>query len=153
MDKEFYIILSSVLKNDAYKLMKYESCHGTNKYDHMIRVAYKSFVYAKKKGLAYISITRGALLHDFAFNQQMDNDGLTKRKKLSKHPEYALNTSLNYFYLNDIEKDIIISHMFPIGKRIPRYKESYIVSYYDKKIALNEFKTYKWRFKESKKNM
>ena len=41
---------------------------------------------------------------------------------------------------NDMEKDIIITHMFPtLPHKIPKYLESWIVSTVDKVIAVYEF--------------
>ena len=33
---------------------------------------------------------------------------------------------------DDIEKDIIVKHMFPLNIKLPRYRESYIVTIADK---------------------
>jgi uncharacterized protein len=40
--------------------------------------------------------------------------------------------------MNNIEKDIIEKHMWPLTLRLPRYKESYVVLMVDKYCALTE---------------
>ena len=43
------------------------------------------------------------------------------------------------FGLNDVERDIIFKHMFPLNLRFPRYKETFIVSMADKKCSVGDF--------------
>ena len=43
------------------------------------------------------------------------------------------------FDLNDREKNIIRTHMFPINLAVPRYLESWLVSIVDKGVAFYEF--------------
>ena len=83
-------------------------------------------------------VARAGLLHDFFDN----NDLSEKEQKLSAfyHPFKAIENSNKLFYLSDIEKDIIISHMFPmIPHKIPKYAESWLVSLVDKVVATYEF--------------
>ena len=42
------------------------------------------------------------------------------------------------YSLNNIEKDIIEKHMWPLTLRLPKYKESYVVLMVDKYCALFE---------------
>ena len=55
-----------------------------------------------------------------------------------KHPEKAVSNALSEFNVNEKEQDIIKCHMFPLNINIPKYKESWIVSLYDKKAAIIE---------------
>ena len=55
------------------------------------------------------------------------------------HPKKALITATSFFDLNDIEQNIIISHMFPIYIALPQYLESWIVSIVDKIVGTYEF--------------
>ena len=72
-------------------------------------------------------------LYDWRFRQ-------SNRKGLHAftHPKTALNNSLKLFFLNNIEKDIILKHMWPVTIKLPKYKESYIVSCIDKYCAICE---------------
>ena len=54
-----------------------------------------------------------------------------KAHMLVNHPKIALENSLKYFDLNDLEQDIIKAHMFPVGKTIPKYLDSWIVTLVD----------------------
>ena len=55
------------------------------------------------------------------------------------HPKFACRNASSMFKLNNKEKDIIISHMFPVNYRIPKYAESWLVSFVDKGVATYEF--------------
>ena len=71
-------------------------------------------------------------MHDLFFQEKQAN-------MFRKHPKVALKNASIIFNLHEIEKDIIVKHMFPATIAIPKYKESWIVCFVDKVIALNEF--------------
>ena len=56
----------------------------------------------------------------------------------STHPSVARNNADRDFELNDVERDIIAKHMFPLTPFLPMYRESFIVSIADKWCALAE---------------
>ena len=70
-------------------------------------------------------------MHDFFYNE---NGGATIDgiKSTFTHNKIAVENSEKYVGLNFKEKDIIYKHMFPLTLKLPRYKESYIVSIVDK---------------------
>ena len=59
------------------------------------------------------------------------------------HPAIALNNALKYYDLNEIQKDIIVKHMFPVTKSFPSYKESWLVTLVDKTVSAYEMLKYK----------
>ena len=65
---------------------------------------------------------------------------------LKTHPQIALNNSKEYFDLNEIEEDIILTHMYPLVKGKPKYAESKIVCISDKLVSFYEFFRYQLRF-------
>ncbi len=126
-NEEFNNIIMPIISNSEYQKTKDCVHHGMNRYDHMMRVAYYSYRLTKLCHLDYKSTTRGAILHDFF----LDTYDERKTHMLVNHPQIALKNSMVYFDLNDLEKDIISSHMFPFGKQLPRYLESWIVNIAD----------------------
>ena len=53
------------------------------------------------------------------------------------HPKTALKNASKFFELNEIEKDIIYNHMWPVTFfRIPKTKEGFITTLTDKYSAL-----------------
>ena len=133
---EYKKIYKEFSKNNKYKKMVNENHHGTSRLAHINRVAKMSYNMSKLFGLDYISTTRGALMHDFFLNKEL-SDLSSKRFKI--HPQKAYENSKKYFKVNELEKNIILSHMYPITKELPKYKESYIVSISDKIVSIYEF--------------
>ena len=139
--KIYYDIYSEFYCVNKYRELKSMVHHGNNRLDHINRVAKLSFSLSKKLKLDFVSCTRGALLHDFFTTDDLTRDGKYK-KFLSEHPKIALENSTKYFELNDIEKDVILTHMYPVIKGKPKYMESKVVCIVDKLVSLYEFFRY-----------
>lgn len=138
----YYDIFSEFNKVNKYRKLKSIEHHGNNRLDHINRVAKMSFLVSKKLGMDYVSCTRGAMLHDFFTLDDIDKRVCGYHNLLNNHPSIALNNSLKYFNVNDIEKDIILTHMYPIVKGKPKYKESFVVCLCDKLVSFREFFKY-----------
>ena len=137
-DHTYLFLVSDILENEKFK--KLEECkhHGLNRLEHSLRVSYYSYLITKKLKLNYEETARGSLLHDFFINSDLS----VRKQKLSMffHPYASLKNSFNTFSLTELEKDIIINHMFPtLPHKIPKYIESWIVSMVDKVVATYEF--------------
>ena len=140
---EFRSIIESIISNESFKKMKKIKQHRfTNCYDHSINVATRCFIYAKKKNIKIDlhSLIRGALLHDFYLYDWREDKKKYKGHGFT-HPRVALENAMREFgELNDIEKDIILSHMWPVTFfKFPKYKESFLVCFSDKVCAMKEF--------------
>lgn len=139
-NKQIYYDIYSEFNNiNKFRELKSIRHHGDNRLNHINRVAKLSFHISKKLGLDYISCTRGAIMHDFFTTDDINKQDNKYRTFLKKHPVEALTNSMKYFEVNDIEEDIILSHMYPITKRKPEYVESKIVCIADKLISFYEF--------------
>ena len=84
------------------------------------------------------------MLHDFFLYDWHEPRKVNSFKELHAfaHPKIALQNSLKNFELNDLEKDIIVKHMWPLTIKFPKYIESYIVTFVDKYCATVEFFKY-----------
>lgn len=149
-NREFMNIVGDILENDKFLKIKECKHHGITRWEHSMRVSYYSYLVAKKIRLNYTATARGGLLHDFFIQEDLT----PKKQRLSVffHPYKALDNSCNIFEVSDIEKDIIINHMFPtLPHKIPKYMESWLVSIVDKVVATYEFyysygRTFVYRF-------
>jgi len=149
MDKEFLELVDDVLSIEKYRKLRQEKHHGTTRFDHSIRVAKRVYLRTKKRGLDYKSATKAALLHDF-FSA---SDITTKWLKIAyEHPQKAYKNASKYYQLSPKETNIIKSHMFPLSKEFPKSREAWIVTYYDKKVAILEYTKYKFNPKKLIKN-
>ena len=137
-DRQYLSKVNDILENKEFQKMENILHHEGNRLDHSIRVSYYSYLLAKALKLDSNKVARAALLHDFFLEE---NEGATKKKKIItmlKHPEYALSNSKKYFELSPLEEDIILSHMFPVGKNIPKYFESWMVDIVDDIASIYE---------------
>lgn len=119
-------------------LGNYVHHHFTTRLQHSMNVSYYSFTFCRFLGWDYRSAARAGLMHDLYFfdNKSTDSEG---NKLLKHHPFDALDNSENIFEINEIEKDAIVNHMWPVQSICrPRYKESMIVSFSDKMCAIME---------------
>lgn len=137
-DTEYCNIVNYILETTEFQNLKKFIHHGTSRYDHSLKVSYQAYKYAKKHNLDYNAVAIGGLLHDFFENSS--NPTLKERFFATfDHSQIAVNNARDRFNVNELEADIISSHMFPINKKVPMHKESWIVSLYDKKIGMAEW--------------
>ena len=135
---EYKNIVADLLKNDMVKEMKLYNHHYTSTcYSHSLEVSYYSFCIAKKLHLDYTAVARAGLLHDlFLYDWKTDKN----HGKLHGiyHPQKALKNAMKIYNLSKKEQDIIKKHMWPLTLSLPRYPESYVVTFVDKYSAIQE---------------
>lgn len=134
---EYMDLVFDIIDNKDFNKLKNNKHHGLTRFEHSVKVSYISYRIAKILRLNCKETARAGLLHDF-----FDNDDL-KGKQLKfrffYHPYKSLENADSKFYLSDMERDIIVSHMFPvIPHKIPKYMESWVVSGVDKVVAIYE---------------
>lgn len=134
--------------DEVKKLDEFEQhCH-TSRFQHSLNVSYYSYLACKVLGLDYRSAARGGLLHDlFLYNWR---EVKKPQKHAFWHPKEALLNAERICDLNDVEKDIIVKHMWPVTISFPRYAESYIITLMDKYCATVEVTAYFSSFTKKK---
>ena len=144
MDKEYLKIINKhardILSNKKYKSQSNYMQHGnTSVIMHEINVTICCLKIVKKLKLKVDikSLVRGSLLHDYflydwhIFDKSHRLHGFTHAKK-------AMNNAIRDFNINKKEQSMILTHMFPLNLRIPKYKESIILCIADKIVATKE---------------
>lgn len=133
--------LTGIIDTPQAQSMKKFIQHGhISTYEHVINVVCMSscvdrrlHAHSDKR-----SLIRGAFLHDFYLYDWHDptsNEGLHG----FRHPVRALEKAESLFALNRKERNIIVSHMWPLTiTRIPKCREAVIVCLSDKLCALYE---------------
>lgn len=112
---------------------------GVSTYDHAVLVAYSSFRLCRFFGLDERSAARGGLLHDLFLYNWQERKGEAFLDHMNNHPRYALENAQARFTLNDTERDVIATHMWPVTPTKFYHKwESFIVSCMDKACATAE---------------
>ena len=136
---EFISIIQDLIQNPTVKQMRNFNQHAdTSCYKHCMQVAYYTYIVCKYFRLDYISATRGAMLHDlFLYDwriRQPDRKGL----HAFTHGKTACKNASKLFDLNQKEKDMILTHMWPVTIQFPTSIEGFILTFVDKYCAISE---------------
>lgn len=143
--KEFKECIRDLSENEIVQSMDRYIQHGdVTCLQHCKTVSYRSYLVCKRLKLDYRSAARGGYLHDFFLydwhipNSHVGLHGFT-------HSKISLRNAEKHFELNEVEKDIIVKHMWPLTLKLPKYKESYIVLIVDKYSSLIEILQYRFK--------
>lgn len=140
MNKKVEEILRQLSTSNRWKIEIECIQHGNvTVFEHSVNVAEISIAFAEKLSITVNeeSLIKGALLHDY-FLYDWHNKEQSPGLHGFKHPYIALKNAEEDYDLNDIEKNIILRHMFPLVPIPPRYKEAWIVCFADKYCAFGE---------------
>ena len=143
--KELLTRGSDILLDPKAQQMKNFTQHGnTSVFEHCVSVAKFSLLmahYLEKTLRIKVdrdSLVRAALLHDYFLYDWHDKTVPGHNIHGFTHPGTACRNADRDFGLNEVEKDIISKHMFPLTIMPPKYRESVIVTLADKWCALCE---------------
>ena len=133
-------VYNEIINSESFKQeMNYKQHGEISVYEHSISVAKTCLKIAEqmKIDVDKNSLIKGALLHDY-FLYDWHKKEAYHRLHGPRHPKFARDNAMRDFNLNSIEENMILSHMFPLGYVIPKYKESIILCIADKICATNE---------------
>ena len=143
--KELFTRGKDIILSPEAQVLKTFTQHGeTTVFEHCLSVAKFSLLMAHflertlKISIDKDSLVRGALLHDYFLYDWHDKTVPGRRVHGFTHPTTARKNAERDFGLNDLEKDIISKHMFPVTPFPPMHRESVIVNLADKWCALCE---------------
>lgn len=139
---EYLEIVKPILENKEFQKRKEYMHHiGESVYEHTLKVSFDSYKIAKKLGWDYQASAIGGLLHDFYDKpwQDIHEKKTFFQKHGFVHAEEARKNALKYFpeKMSPKIEDIIKKHMFPLNKRPPKYKESWLISFIDKTDSID----------------
>ena len=140
-DTEYINIVKDIITNELVQKMKlYRQHYNVTCFDHCLYVSYNLYLMCKRFHLDYISAARAGMVHDlFLYDWRRRQNG---RKGLHAftHPKLAYENARKFMNLNEKERDIILKHMWPVTLAIPRYRETLLMIYIDKYMAIVERK-------------
>src|SRR5690625_5115411 len=139
-DKDYMALVEDLLENeDLLKLDEITHHRYTTRLIHSIFVSYVSYRIAKRFKLNVRAVARAGLLHDFFHEDREQIAAMEKGSHNFVHPQLAVENASTITELSDLEKDIILKHMFLCTTTgLPRYKESFVVTCVDKYCAISE---------------
>ena len=140
-DEIYMDIVKDIIENEMVQQMKqYRQHFSVSCFDHCLYVSYNLYLLCKKHKLDYVSAARAGLVHDlFLYDWRKRQEG-RKGFHAYTHAKTAYENAKKIFNLNKKEKDIILKHMWPVTFAIPRYKETFFMTYVDKYFAYSERK-------------
>lgn len=111
---------------------------GASCYQHSVFVSYVAFRVARRWGMDYRTAARAGLLHDLYLYDAHDKTKYYGNQCFA-HPVNALKNAWALCgSLSPKEENIIVSHMWPLAKRMPRSREAVVVNLADKVCATME---------------
>ena len=134
------ILREFIYTKEALRMQHYIQHGRITTYEHCIRVATLSYLINRKLNLGSDerSLVRGAFLHDFYLYDWHDSSQHARLHGFH-HPSTALANAEKYYSVNDKERNIIKSHMWPLTiTDIPRCREALIVCIADKWCSAQE---------------
>lgn len=132
-----------IFNSDNFKSTKAHIQHGSvTVHSHCVSVARYSLLLDSRLGIGCNKrdLIRGALLHDYFLYDWHDKAYLAHRQRLHgfHHPMTALRNAEQEYLLNDIQRDIIKKHMWPLSVVPPMCREAWVVTAADKYCSLLE---------------
>lgn len=141
----YSLCIEDVINNPSVQMMRsYPHHFRVSCFEHSVHVSYVSFILCKLLGMDYYSAARGGLLHDL-FLYDWHSEERAEALHGFSHPKIAYSNADSMFQLNNIEKDIILKHMFPLTWPPPRYREAWVVCWADKFCTISEFFSSRFR--------
>lgn len=133
---EFISAVSDLLETEQVKsLWNIKHHFSISLYEHSVFVAYTSFCVASRLGFDAVAIARAGLLHDFYL---YDSEKAPQLDHCFNHASRALENAKKICNLSPRQENAILAHMWPLSRRLPRYRESVVVSLCDKYCASME---------------
>lgn len=141
IDEEYLHIVKDILETKEFMVLENIKHHNNNRLEHSIRVSYNAYKIARFLKLDFDQVARAGLLHDFYLERTVDYKKMKDKFKLFtfQHPNDAVANASKYFYLTNKEKDMILTHMFPLDFKIPKYMESWVLNITDSIVSFHEF--------------
>lgn len=139
----FFNYISPLCSSEQVKrLRNFRHHRNITRYEHVLLVSYLSFALARRWHWDSRAAARAGLLHDL-FWVECDNSW----QLCMHHPEMAvINAEQLIGDLSPKERNIILSHMWPAGKYLPRCREAWLVDIVDDLVAVLDFMniSYRW---------
>ncbi len=129
--REFVRTTGDLLRSDQVRMMGRWRHHGpVTTLDHSLFVAYLSYRAARALRLDAAAAARAGLLHDLYLYDSHDRSA-HPGNQCFYHPKAAARNAAALTRLSDKERNIILSHMWPLGGALPRSPEAFLVDLVD----------------------
>lgn len=140
---EFYKIIEPILiQAEMQKRKKYPHHINESVYAHVLRVSYDCYKIGKRLNMDYKSLAIAGILHDFYEKpwQYSEEKRPFFQKHAFTHAKEAVINARRVFgrdVVTDKVESIMVTHMFPLNKRIPRSREAWLITLVDKADSID----------------
>lgn len=142
-DSIFYCCIDDIIGAPEVERLKTITHHiTTTRFQHCLNVSYYCYQVCRALHLDARSAARAGLLHDLFYYDRKEYNSHKSKNQPShskKHSDIAVHNAERLTEINPMERDIIEKHMFPMTLSLPKYKETYIITFVDKYCAILEF--------------
>lgn len=148
--REYYSCVNDLLNSsEVARLNEFTHHLGTTRFQHSLNVSYYNFLICRKLRLDARSAARAGLLHDLFFYNRKSHKKVLKTHA-AEHASVALDNAARAFTLSELESDMIINHMWPMTPRLPRHRETFVITLVDKFCACAEVLEFAARLTKTK---
>ena len=141
-ESSYYGCVSDIIHDERLKPLADITHHiHTTRFQHCVNVSYYSYLICRKLRFDARSAARAGLLHDLFFYDRKRYNAERRKgepKHSANHAAVALQNAGQITELNSRERDIILKHMWPMTRPLPRYKETFVITLVDKYCAVLE---------------
>lgn len=138
LENDYFNCVDDLLRDRTVLSLKNFRHHiGTTRFQHSLNVSYYNYKLCKLLHLNARSAARAGLLHDFFFYNRKEHEKIL-RSHSEEHALTALYNASRMFPINELEGDMIVNHMWPMTHRLPRHRETFIITLVDKFCAIAE---------------
>lgn len=146
LEEEYFSCVRDLLNNKfVLSLGEFRHHIGTTRFQHSLNVSYYNFKLCKLLRLNAASAAKAGLLHDLFFYDRKDHEKIL-RSHSEEHADTALYNASEMFPITELEGDMIVNHMWPMTPRLPRHRETFVITLVDKFCAVAEVMTSAYRF-------
>ena len=130
-EREFIELTRELLDSEPVRMMGRWKHHGpVTTLDHSLFVAFSTYRVARLLRMDVRAAVRGALLHDLYLYDSKDKSAHPGNQCFD-HPRFAARNAAALTPLSPKERNIILSHMWPLGGALPRSLEAWMVDLVD----------------------
>ncbi|AEJ23342.1 HD domain-containing protein [Weissella koreensis] len=138
-DRAYRDIVDDLLQQPAVQeLANYTQHHHSDRLTHSIMVSYWSYRLGLRLGLNATALARAGILHDLFYYDWRDTK-FELGTHAFIHPRVSLRNAEKITSLSEMEKDIILKHMWGSTWAMPHYWESLLLNLVDDETAVMDF--------------
>jgi uncharacterized protein len=139
-EEDYYGCVKDLLSDkNILRLREYTHHCGTTRFQHSLNVSYYNFRLCRFLHLDARAGARAGLFHDLFFYDRHEHERVKGEGWHGiGHPKVAFFNTCELFSISQKEGDMIANHMWPLSPRLPKYRETFVITLVDKFCACAE---------------